>query len=433
MIKYYCEYINDVLTVYSKREDGVKKIISTNHDDITKWISVISLFNSYVIEETNSIELFCNNGRQISMTIVDCQKVLSNPQNEKIKQCIGKIHENGFIRRDKPLHLSKPKKTTDSFVVKKVIPLVLVGGISVMSLSPYQIRTKKTTDHKVFDSMSQVATKVLTPEEIPTNGDLVLKVGENNSYVLTQEDFNKPIEERKEEVIAEPVIEQEEIKIDAHEKEKLMEYFNTDSLELVDSFLGEFVRTMREYGSEYTIDDLVNIFFEVSNIPIEEKVTYVKNAFNLDDAKIDATAATLVAEGVGFGGKYIDVYAATTTALNHLQFPIWVTSISNVRGEELGHNLYGHTCYAPQFNAYGSNNYYTFLGNHDLTGYKAVIDALYINSVYGLVLHNYCQFRGAWIDVPNGKIYEVGGNKYLDPQPSANRVMETMQKNNSTL
>ena len=218
------------------------------------------------------------------------------------------------------------------------------------------------------------------------------------------------------------------------EKEYLMKYFNVDSIAEVDTFLKEFVKTMAGYGATYTLDDIVDIFFETATVPLEDKIEFVKSDKNLTDSQLDEVMATLVCEGQGGGNKYVDVFAAATTALNHTQYQVWIDSIVRVRGEELGHTLYGHTCYVPQFQPYQSNVFYSFLGKRDIVGYYAALDVFYINSVYGLVMHNYTEFRGSWVDIDYKMQYVAGGNKFLHEMRPEDRIQnELTYKNNSTL
>ena len=423
MKKYFCEYESGKLYVYTIDKSGKKKIISTDSKDIIKGIKHIAHFNTYVKLSSDDIELFCPN-EQISMIILNYEKVLSDEKNREIEESIYIASKNGFIRKDNGYTLSKPKKG-NSFVIKRVASLLVAGCISLLSLSPLQANKKNTNK---FNSNNTIETNVIELTQ-PLDNNIVFDTLQEQP---TDEIPNNFVNITNEETSESEINQEREVDISS-EKEDLMQYFNVDSTEKVDAFLNEFIATMSRYNQNYNLEDIINIFKETKEVPLEEKIEEVKTAFNLDDKQIDAVAATLIAEGVGWGEKYIDVYAATTTALNHLQFPIWVYSISNVRGEELGHSLYGHTCYKFQFNAYDSDNYYTFLGNRTLTGYKSVIDTLYINSVYGLLLHDYTQFRGAWIDVPGGKIYEDGGNKYMEALKPEDRIVTEPINKNSTL
>ena len=430
MKKYYCECIDNRLVLYTKDDKNLKRLISTDAKDIIKGIKYIASLKTYVRIEEDNIELFSYD-ESVSITIVDYDKVLVDENHYGIEEAIKSAYKNGYVRKNSSLSLNKPKRNHNNYTVVKAASLILSAVMMFTATSPRQTRKSNVKYEEEPSYITEMHPKETNVKSIADYSDEeLLDMVLNSESIGNAKEQGELQTEKVDQIIEEKQAEPEE-KNTVTEREFLMEYFNVDDISKADDFLSEFIPTMLEYGKTYTLDDMADIFFEVANMPLDSKIQQVKMAFDLDDEKLDAIAATLVAEGVGWGNKYIDVYAATTTALNHLQFPIWVNSISNVRGTELGHNIYGHTCYTSQFNAYMSNNYYTFLGNRDLTGFRAVVDALYINYTYGIVLHNYCQFRGAWIDMPNAKIYESGGNKYIDALKAKDRVMYMEEKNNS--
>lgn len=441
MKKFYCELKDNKLQVFVQSNDGRKKIINNNDEDIITVINYLLKSDSVLKlsdENTENLEISCEE-KNITLIILGYKHVLA--YNNNIKEGITELSNEAFVKSNPSVSYTKPKRNKTEYVVSRLIPLVLAGGITVFSFLYNGGQSKAKTKPEVINKPSDTysfQTIDINPHTVPH-----IEFTDNLASLEKEEkeiqQNRKPLfHDEKENTLTETSGNDENtknkpVKLDVEtEKEFLKSYFNVSDAGMVDEFLNEFVKTMLGYNKEYTLDELIDIFYETAQVPLEEKIEIVKNAFNLDDEQLDAVAATLVGEGVGGGLKYIDVYAATTTALNHLQYPAWVNDIVRARGEELGHSLYGHTCYKYQFNAYDSSLYYNFLGDRSLTGYTSVIDTLYNNYVYGLILHNYTQFRGAWIDVPNGKLFESGGNKYLDERRPEDRVVpEINEKNNS--
>ena len=463
MKKFYCKLIDNQVILYLLKDDGSKKVINNNPIHIYSLLKYLEsqkevgriIDNNLEIilpktDEENSDNNFdlINSQEEISIVflnydevfrfIYEHKNIVELLKNEKKDKSKNSSSQQAIIIKKPKTSYTKPKKSMKQWAIISGIPILLTGGI-IFSALPKDISTDaKPTPPSSTSYVDSPAVRTEEPQKQPITYD-----SKNNTFEINESNIdvrNKPIfHDEKKVALDEPLNKitsqniEEPIKLDViSEKEFLKNYINISDIEKVDEFFSEFVKTMLGYNKEYTIDDIADIFYETSQVPLEDKIEIVKTAFNLTDEELDAVAATLVAEGVGGGTKYIDVYASTTTALNHLQYPAWVNDIVRARGEELGHSLYGHTCYYSQFEAYKSDNYYKYLGDRTLIGYTSVIDTLYNNYVYGLIMHNYTQFRGAWIDVPNGKIFESGGNKYLDERRPEDRVVpEINEKNNS--
>lgn len=439
MKTFCCELDGDDLIISTRDKLGTEKIICRDPKEIIKSLNYIASLKTYLICYSNHYKLVC---KEIKTSIDIPKYVVMNVKD--VEKCIIGVGNKGCIIKDTKFILSRPLSGLGGEITKVLTSSFLLGSIILSSNLPKQevINDKPNNDvPPKRPSYSELLPSLVQPTISPDVTKLDLKsepkqeenisnynLNINSSTTTTEEEKLEELKEKRQLLWLE-----EKHRLDMNNKIELMTvYFNVSNIDIVKNFFNEFITTMSGYNHEYSIDDITQIFYETSNIPLENKIEVVKSAFNLTDEQMDAIAATLEAEGVGGGTKYIDVYAATTTALNHLQYPAWVNSITAERGEELGHSLYGHTCYFSQFNGYGSDNYKRFLGDRTLKGYNSVIDALYINYIYGLVLHNYSEFRGSWVDVPNGKIFETGGNKYLHLMlPEDRNLPESMQKNNS--
>lgn len=449
MRKFFCKSGNEQLYVYTYDSADNKKLICVKSEDVIKWIHNFSTFNTFIKVYPKDIEFVCPQ-KDTSIYIIDYKDILSNKNNKSIQESIDRASLNGYFVMHNSSLLSNPNRGEKAQIIKIAAMMLVLSGISLFSVFPGLSSFKKIDDKKEFSNDTLAGVSKVIRDFTRANGSVEELIVESDAgaikgdtlatYEDNLEDYIKtpnslPLDpEKLNDLKDEKRLKQiENVDVDI-EREFLLQYFNIRSYDKLDSFLNEFIETMRGYERDYTKEELIDLFYKVANIPLEEKIECVKESFDLDDEKLDSVAATLVGEGYGGGEKYIDVFATTTTAMNHLQYPAWVYDISRERGEELGHNIYGHTCYKYQFNAFDSDLYYRFFGKRDITGFKSVIDTLYLNAVYGLILHDYTQFRGAWIDVPNGKIFEDGGNKYLDKRRPEDRTLpEALQndKNNS--
>ena len=429
MIKHYCILKDNNIVVYKRDEQNNEEMFN-DYNDIIKAMDYLSHFNTIVKISYPDIQIICKQ-LNTSFIVFDYNKILSEEKYKELKEIIENVMKNGMVYEDKKISYNPPTRKTIYTRIVSATSLILSGVIAFAVFNGFKPKTLEEPS----DGMQEPKTS-----ETKSTKEQLTIVDDPNIIFSSKKDkgsYSADTSVKKRFIEDDQFSKKEETKVKydiATEKEMLKEYFNVNSIEKLDEFFNEFIKNMIGYNIEYTADDLTDIFFEVSEIPLENKIQVVKETFNLTDEELDSVAATLVAEGYGGGTKYIDVYAATTTALNRIQYPAWVCEINQKRGNGLGSSLHGQTCYYNQFQAYGSDNYRLYLGNRTLTGFKSVIDTLYINEVYGLILHNYTQFRGNWIDVPNGYIFETGGNKYLDKRNPEDRSMpEERQKNNSTI
>jgi hypothetical protein len=232
-------------------------------------------------------------------------------------------------------------------------------------------------------------------------------------------------EYNEEQIIAYKNEENNEEEITDEEKRTfLANYCNTKSLSELNNFIFAFINNMSKYGKSYTQSEMLNILYEIANLPLIDKISYVKSVYNITDTELDEIAATYGAEGFGGGLRYQDVFAAATTGVNRTQFENWIYSTEMDAGIGTGENLYYVTANKCQFAAYGCDYYYSFLGDHNLVSYYATIDAIYLNHIYGIYLHDFTEFRSPET-ISTGMQYIFGGNRYIHEYDYSDRIIYT--------
>ena len=213
-----------------------------------------------------------------------------------------------------------------------------------------------------------------------------------------------------------------EIEVSFEEKiNYLLEYFNMKNSDAMVKFFEPFIETMLKYGIVHTFDRVLDIFYETAQIPLEEKIEFVKDVSGMNDEELNISAATYGGEAYGTGENYEDAFAVATTAENRTQYPIWMNSTESKAGAGTGGNIYYATM-TGGFAAYGGYYYYQFLGNRDLQSFKATVDAIYINQKYGLYMHNCTEFNMPSA-TKKGTQFVSGGNRYYRELPAEDRII----------
>ncbi len=229
--------------------------------------------------------------------------------------------------------------------------------------------------------------------------------------------------------------------------DNLIKKINSESINYREKKLKEIITTLQDKIKEeivqYETEELENIklilnsqdedrLLSQKEIPMEEKIDYILEKYNLTEEQLLITICTILAEAKhhdinnpseeDYIECYIDAYATTTTIYNRTKSSCWVNECNRIMGEGTGTNIYYQTTLNGQFEGYLGNYYQDFL-NTDLLqepGYYAIIDCLYTEDI----MHNYLCFRSYTSD-EEGKIQFVNkGNRYFSELKVEDLIIE---------
>lgn len=214
----------------------------------------------------------------------------------------------------------------------------------------------------------------------------------NESIKIIGEDIRDDLE-----VVEEPLYSDEDI-----EKVYSFMEFNHLNLESFKSLIELMISEDCPFGVLYeTKDDAIRAIIndeltyqlKFLTIMIREGNTY---------EEIDKMCAGVCGESYGSGTCYDDAYAVASTLVNRTHKDSYV--------EKYGYNLYSQFCAPGQYEVEISGNYKQFLGQIDLEGYHAAIDAFYTREA----MHNYLEFRASWYEMDyKYETFVTGGNKFI--------------------
>lgn len=289
------------------------------------------------------------------------------------------------------------KKNIDKEIEIKPKPTTIEAHVSNYSFNTVMYETK-------------IASPVLTADAVSIQNDSYV---DDEEYVEHPEDFIEFVRPSLEEEIT-----------------TLMEYFNVSSAEQVLNFVRVFINTMKEYDKILTEEEMIDIFYDMSQVPQDVKINEIKDTYGLTDEQVDEYAATHIGEG---GTSYIDPFASSTTALNHSQYQVWINSLTKSRGMDVQDNIYLHTCYIPQFEAYKGRLYTQSLGDRSIIGYTAALDAIYLCKHYNIVMHNYAEFRSNGTTSFSNIQFTKNGNRFGHKMNPEDRLVDLTNENDKTL
>ena len=400
---------------YLKRENNINEIIELNNN-----------VDNLSIDDKNRLKrLLKNENDYIRRNL----KLFNKEDKKEERKEIVQPEEVIDIAPEETIMVPKPKKKG---LLKKVTSLVLAGTIAIGGL----VESLKNKNYKVDDLLDEenpiesvvdedtelenVIYTSLTYAEKPidlnyySQSDYLSDVLSNN--IDNQEDLEKSAIE---------IIEEEpEIEVSIDEKTNyLLEYFNMKKNDEMNRFFAPFIETMEKYGVIHNYDSILNIFYEVALIPLEEKIEFIKEKCGINDDELNITAATFGAEGYGGGLKYEDVYAVSQTGENRTQCQKWMNYIEAKAGSGTGDNIY-YAMMTGGYYAKGNSYYQKFLGNRDLEYFKAVVDCIYITEKYGLYMHNCTEFN-----MPSatnkGVQFVASGNRFYTAFSPSDRIIDT--------
>lgn len=117
--------------------------------------------------------------------------------------------------------------------------------------------------------------------------------------------------------------------------------------------------------------------------------------------ELDKMCAGVCGEAFGSGSNYDDAYAVASSIINRTHKDSYVN--------KYGQRLYDQFCAPGQYEVEISGNYKKFLGQMDLEGYHAAIDAFYTRES----MHSYIEFRANWVQLSSYEMFVPGGNKFI--------------------
>lgn len=209
---------------------------------------------------------------------------------------------------------------------------------------------------------------------------------------------NSNFENENENEIVEP-----EPEFSDEEIEKIYSFMEYNHLTL-DSFMSLIELMISEecpFGAMYTtakdamkalLEDELSYEIKFLVIMIREGNTY---------AEIDKMCAGVCGEAFGSGANYEDAYAVASSIINRTHKDSYVN--------KYGQRLYDQFCAPGQYEVEISGNYKKFLGQIDLEGYHAALDAFYTRES----MHSYIEFRANWVQLSNYEMFVPGGNKFI--------------------
>ena len=335
-----------------------KGIISFNTNESIDLLEKISKLEYRIIINGNDMMLE-SLGCKYGAIIENYKELLNREDFSNIKNNIKDCRDKYGIDFKLSSKVNKKPKRDNKYanaVVRKGLPIALAGilGLGVVSSNFSKKDNEKSNEIEI-------------PVETVTNSALYASGVPYNSEV--------------------------EIEIKHHatldgEIESLLAYFNIGNRELLDKFINNIIETHKEYSYQ----DIMDILYEASNKPIEEKINYILQSTHLTRDQLNFVAACAIAEAWGDGTKYETVYAVASTMYNRISDKDFTDEVTraNKDVENAGFNPYYQVIHKNQFQVYSDERYKNYLGNYECVGYKAFIDMFYT----GLTMHDYLYFLG---------------------------------------
>lgn len=349
MEKYNCykTSTNDILISHE-----TKGIISIETASSIAMLKEISELDYKIIIDGVNMQLV-SVGNNYCFIIEKYNDLLNNPNFELIKKNFRKRQEQygiDFITKKRVSR--KPKRTNkyNNAIARRGIPLVLVGSIG-LGIIGYNILSKNKDNEEPDSTKDDITIGISTEELSPS------------TEIMTEETLQN-------------------IKHNT-----LLSYFNNNE-EALNKFIGYFLST---YGELYTQESIMDIFYDVSQIPLEEKINDILEKYNMTSEQLDLVVACAMAEAWGHGKIYETSYAAASTMYNRINDVLFVDDVNKAfksTETNAGYNPYYQVILANQFEVYGNGRYKEFLNKTSEVGYRAAIDMFYL----GIPMHDYLNF-----------------------------------------
>lgn len=194
----------------------------------------------------------------------------------------------------------------------------------------------------------------------------------------------------------EPIFNDEEI-------EKIYDFMDYNHLSL-DSFMSLVeLMTSEEcpFGLMYnsSVDAMKALIEDELSYEIKFLVIMIREGNTYEE--VDKMCAGVCGEAFGSGSNYEDAYAVASSIINRTHKDSYVN--------KYGQRLYDQFCAPGQYEVEISGNYKKFLGQIDLEGYHAALDAFYTRES----MHSYIEFRANWVELSHYEMFVPGGNKFI--------------------
>lgn len=442
----YIFKVNNLHTLEEYRLDknNEREYITNDRQSITANIANFINRNSEIHIHPLDISIVNKRHDQV-FTIVNYRELFEDRRYINIRDIVNRaMKKNPVIIEQQHANIGntkrKKKKSFKTFIQSAVAGIsasLIVAGVShgITSLikndKVYEISTE---DYKPSIKVEQFVSDTKYQSERPT------MLSANVSYI--QNDYiNNEIS--KDPKVVEVITDPEEYTEHGEEFIKfvrpsleeeisvLIEYFNVRTAQEVLDFMRVFINTMSEYDVTLTEEEMIDTFYDISQVPQDVKVQEFKDTYGLDDTQTDEVMATYVGEAGP--SSYIGCFASSTTGLNHTQYQIWIDALNNSRKMEVGSNIYLHTCYIPQFEAYKGKLYTQYLGDRTVEGFNGGLDVFYLFEHYKVVMHNYSEFRSNGTTSFSNIQFNKNGNRYGHKMKAEDRIVSLKPEDEKVL
>ena len=194
-----------------------------------------------------------------------------------------------------------------------------------------------------------------------------------------------------------------------------LEYSNIKDEETFNRFANFFINYSNNENLK-TVEDVLNMLYEVSQVSMEEKLEKALTFYGLGDEdnnyKFRVVEAICETEATPYeNGRYEDSYGVISTLYNRIHSKDMIRYVNYVMNTNTATNMYTQAIATNQFEVYSNGMYLKAMGNVNTICYKAMLDMLYLE----IPVHDRLGFLSS-NNHTNGSIQLVsGGNNYNTP------------------
>ena len=187
---------------------------------------------------------------------------------------------------------------------------------------------------------------------------------------------------------------------------KVMSYTNLSYDELI-KFANDIIANEKQWDGEYdNVEAVIDLLYEVSLIPIEDKMEAICQRENLTYDDLDIMIGCCVREAERHGHSYFGGYSVINTLFNRKNDSRWNPDDKK--------DMWSLLIAPGQYGVYADGAYEMFLyenigkNNVGEFGYKGAVDMLYT----GVSLHSFCSYVSNSSPSLNNVKYAADGNQF---------------------